>query len=261
MELALVLAIVGVVAGLGLPLLTQHMMVERTRITRQNQERIFESLGAFLARKGYLPCPAEPGKSPLGEASLTCRKPGIVPFRTLGIEERIAKDGFGRFMTYAIDANMNRAPNATHALETLDAYCETVHTELSVKDPQGPVMDGQNKDDFVAVVLVSHGPLGEGAYQGNGKRIPLKNASSLEALNGDDDLFFADYPHAESGPAKFQHTVRWMSRNNLAASHAKVVCKQAQQFLSHPSQDPPEDPNINRLFEAYDQRLQQQETP
>lgn len=89
---------------------------DRVRKTGVRQEFLIRQLSAWVQRTNALPCPADPAIDPLsrdfGFARPTCdakTADGLVPFRTLNLPERDARDGWGRFMTYRISPVMTNA--------------------------------------------------------------------------------------------------------------------------------------------------------
>ena len=82
---------------------------DRTLKTSRRQEFLIRELAAYAQRTNALPCPADPAVDPVtrefGFARSACdyrTAEGIVPFRTLNLSERDARDGWGRLMTYRI---------------------------------------------------------------------------------------------------------------------------------------------------------------
>lgn len=82
---------------------------DRTLKTSHRQEFLIRELAAYAQRTNRLPCPADPAVNAMsrefGFARATCdysTAEGIVPFRTLNLAERDARDGWDRLMTYRI---------------------------------------------------------------------------------------------------------------------------------------------------------------
>ena len=77
-----------------------------------------------------------------------------------------------------------------------------------------------------ALVLVSHGPNGKGAWLGNGtnNRATLPE-SGPELQNADGDQIFVDGPwNLKPGPAYFDDIVRWMTQDGIMAAHGALSC-------------------------------------
>ena len=78
-----------------------------------------------------------------------------------------------------------------------------------------------------ALVLISHGPDGEGAWLGNGteKRFePPEGGPQLQ--NADGNQVFVDGPwNLVHGPAYFDDIVRWMTQDGIIAAHGALSCQ------------------------------------
>jgi hypothetical protein len=82
---------------------------DRTLRTSRRQEFLIRELAAYAQRTNALPCPADPAVNNMtrefGFARSACdyyTAEGIVPFRTLNLSERDARDGWGRLMSFRI---------------------------------------------------------------------------------------------------------------------------------------------------------------
>lgn len=147
-EVALVLAVLGLVGGGLFHLLGQWKQSAQCRVTKQHEEKILWALGRFLKKNGYLPPPADPvdlvnwGKSRQWVyAPEECY--GIIPFRTLGLSESVAKNGGGIFFTYVV----HRLMLEKHGPLSTAATVYRLNTEALQKRGQ----DVQYKYDFKIV--------------------------------------------------------------------------------------------------------------
>ena len=75
--------------------------------------------------------------------------------------------------------------------------------------------------DFIAVVLISHGSKGEGAYTSAGTRNPIKHEGIDKAENANNDFLFVDRQKS----VDFDDTVSWVTRNNLMATYVQKPCR------------------------------------
>jgi prepilin-type N-terminal cleavage/methylation domain-containing protein len=226
-ELALVLAILGVIAGFSLPLLSHVKNLERKRVTLQHQELVLTALGAYVARHYQLPCPADPLLQN-GLSRLSCNDVrqnqsfGLVPFRTLGIPEQNAKDGFGHVMHYAVHP----------ALTEKNAYCRDV-CENGTQPPVFLVLDerGQSVVDLSEKVAIAALILSEGeAYK--------RPVSPQEIENMAPSLKFHSRPFAQNVQQPFRHSLTWASRDILITYYGQSSCVKSplpvEQEQSHP---------------------------
>ncbi|MBI2234878.1 MAG: hypothetical protein HYU57_07865 [Micavibrio aeruginosavorus] len=109
---AMIVIFLGVFASLGLGFLQIKETPDYERDTTVAQQRVVNQLSSFVQLNDRLPCPADPsvartsanfGREDHTPPGGACnRQEGIVPFRALGIQERDALDGWGRFMTYRV---------------------------------------------------------------------------------------------------------------------------------------------------------------
>lgn len=208
LELALVLAILGVVGGLSVPLLQTQIHRNKTIRTEEHQEIVMTALGHYVARTGQLPCPAADSN---GVALKTCvgeRAIGYIPYKTLGVAEATAVDGYRHPMVYAIEPHLAQKK-----------YCEARNGNiLQVVDHQKmPVIDSQGQD-FVASVILSVGE----AYQNPG--------SVDEHLNVGATMQFVDRPYSNNKENVFRHKLKWASHQNLIAVYGKSKCDWGQAF-------------------------------
>jgi hypothetical protein len=212
-ELAIVLAIIGIIAGLSLPLITHFKNQERKQVTLKHQEIILTALGTYVARHHQLPCPSDQKAN--GMARLSCNDRsqisavGLIPFRTLGIAEDKTKDAYGHPMHYAVNPTLTGK----------DSYCivirEDLTNDLNVYDESGkPVIDHQEKVPM-AVVLISEGD----AYQ--------RPSSQHEIENVTPSLKFYAHPYAQNPAQPFRHFVSWASRDMLISYYGHSTCAKA----------------------------------
>lgn len=211
LELAIVLVILGLIGSFSLPLLTVHITRTAFLKTRSNQEYVVSALAAFVEKYRRFPCPAEPQRkgAQFGLAQESCRMDkakGIVPFKTLGINESYARDGFKRLMTYVVEPEL--AKRQINPQEEAGGTI-TIHNEEGF--PVLPALKKTEKNqNYVAFVLISHGESGVGAYLGNGKtgKIVGSSLSAPKLENCDDNFVFVESSLTDD-------LVRWESRDQF----------------------------------------------
>ncbi|MBM3631588.1 MAG: prepilin-type N-terminal cleavage/methylation domain-containing protein [Alphaproteobacteria bacterium] len=210
-EISIALIIFSMLFGKGFSLWQIHNRTRKHELTLHHQRLIFKALAHYLQQNGCLPHPCateslgnsgdDLGKSSTHNPRNGPVHPGIVPYRTLFLPERVAKDGFGHFMTYAVDVHMTRKDP-----QVKSKMCETFFSEQSaldiVENGQYAKQDlesnpqkwrsakgvngksvGRNRYEGLAVILVSHGRHGWGAPQSNGQRIPVPSSAPKELGN------------------------------------------------------------------------------
>src|SRR5690606_24700956 len=99
-ELAVVLAVLGLLLGSLLSPLRAQWQAERLRETRARLDQAEAALLGFALQHGRLPCPADPALSGAAAGHEDCaREQGTLPWVTLGVRET---DGWGRRWLYAV---------------------------------------------------------------------------------------------------------------------------------------------------------------
>lgn len=233
-EVAIVLCIIGVISGLGFPFLNHYVKQKKALVTEDHLSTIIHSLSAFIMTHKRLPCPADPkaSVSEKGTEQESCHFKksfiGIVPYRSLGIPEKMAQDGYNNWISYSVNLDLT-SPELKH-LNALDetilpntVFCEIKKgaNELSIQNADGlSVLDSTY--DVIAVVLISHGPSGQGSFdfQGN-KRLPT---GPSKIINADSTLTFIDRPLSLTKDDFFDDIVKWVTRDNLMAFYGKAPC-------------------------------------
>ena len=212
-ELALVIVIIGLAVGSLVPFLTAQQAGARLNTTKMRQETIKSALINFIARNNRLPCPAlasaTPGQAAYGVESVDAAIPpvvpcgaatvlgasvrGIVPFRSLGLSDESALDGYNRRFTYQV--TLSQTSSALTA-DTVAGMRGTISVHSDAPAVGGRPATGNqinacslNAADntcnirSVAVIL-SHGENGIGAYQASGTQIiPPATTSARELQN------------------------------------------------------------------------------
>lgn len=232
MELALVLVLLGLAIGPGLSFFKAQRTLALQRMTRDHQKLIFEALQQYLAQHGRLPCPADPksGHEIRGQSRSFCGQEGlavgIVPYRSLGLSSRVARDGYGHWMTYAVDFGLAGGRETIRSFLCKRLFKEPSHLDVSEGETESInrlLVASNNTRDGVAVVLISHGPLGQGAFSGYGYRIPLSiEANQCKKKNCADKLSFCALPDV-SDTGLCDDFVQWMTKSQLVRG-AHIPC-------------------------------------
>lgn len=111
-ELAIVLIAAGVLLTMSIPLYKTYIQKDAIVETNKRMDIIAKAFSNHIQMRGRLPCPADPTGAAgitFGIARTTCtnigpprNSYGIIPYRTIGIPEQYAKDGWGNYFTYAV---------------------------------------------------------------------------------------------------------------------------------------------------------------
>jgi prepilin-type N-terminal cleavage/methylation domain-containing protein len=125
-----------------------------------------------------------------------------------------------------LHTNGGAALSPVRTLGTLKNYDDLTKTTTYQRgDSNVPFMD-TTPIEAPALVLVSHGLNGKGAWLGNGTNNRLTPpASGPEWQNADGDQIFVDGPwNLKPGPAYFDDIVRWMTQDGIMAAHGALSC-------------------------------------
>lgn len=209
-ELAISLAIIGLLLGMLVVPLNAQIDQQRTSDTQKQLQVIHDALIGFAVANGRLPCPADPalmntaagagleskaGSACTGAAPLPTE--GAIPWTTLGVPET---DAWGRRFTYRVTQEFANDPagglQATFTLTDNGAITIT----------NGTINIATN----VVAVVVSHGKNGSGGYQSSGSKIAGAAGDELSNSNAADNTFVSKTPE----PA-FDDLLVWVSPNLL----------------------------------------------
>lgn len=157
----LITAILALIAGLALV----GLIYSVSSVTRESQEEqtlvkmhhVIHALSVYYQRYDRIPCPADPnvadtnppfgserGSGPAGTSTGSCsdtigHEDGIVPFRTLGLDEDQIKDGWGHYFTYHISGMSNMDNGDAEAWFSLPGNQGSIVSQLCrVKDVWSP---------------------------------------------------------------------------------------------------------------------------
>jgi len=191
LELSIVLAILGLLVAGGLTLYQNRSEAIRVEETRDRLMVIDQALKDFFARNEFLPCPAD-GRLSDNAASFgvsnnllsynpltrECAPPqgggnlrGMVPVRTLGLDDTVAYDGWGRRFSYQLSSGMG---DPEHFRDE-----ENTTGDIQVFNPEGLRMTHPNYR--AAYVVLSHGANGFYAWRRGGAANYITPAAPADA--------------------------------------------------------------------------------
>lgn len=203
-EVAIAMIIFSLCIGAVLMVMQHSQFAQQSSTTNQHRSIIIQALNRYHQREGYIPCPSKPIADD-GFALEKCQgayqQIGILPYKTLGLPAKIARDGQGHYFTYAV------SELATHV--QIDKDTSVTANTLQVLDTFGRQYGSRTHE--ISYVLISHGSKGSGAFtlQPSRKRFPTR--TEFEAENAKDTLiFYADIPPKDS-----EHEVFFIARSDL----------------------------------------------
>jgi prepilin-type N-terminal cleavage/methylation domain-containing protein len=206
-EIVVVLVIIGLILTMGIKMTGSMLAGQKRYQTRDRMAAVDISLAAFVSQLQRLPCPADgalassdpnaglEARDGAGDCGTQAR--GVVPWRTIGMSEADATDGFLSRITYRVGPGLTRnaamifaacdpagtggAVGASPACDPtcasgLMAQCTPTQTAMAgrglqvriavggtvIADPAGTPATG------AAYVVISHGENRAGAYSGDG---------------------------------------------------------------------------------------------
>ncbi len=109
MEVSISLLIIGIISAMGISQLKLIQKVYTSQKTQSNIDFVIKALGAYCTCTSLqLPYPSRMDSN-IGYQSESMKNSfGIIPFKSLGIMEKFAKDGKGRWLLYKVNPNFGK---------------------------------------------------------------------------------------------------------------------------------------------------------
>ncbi len=235
LELSIVLAILGLMAGVFFDVSLFKKEIESVKNIDMQLKEIEEAIDTYVAKNGYLPCPARrtdavgtanfgvstdcTAVAPSGTVETSAGgdtiRTGVLPVRTLDLPDSMMFDPWLNRISYTVIVNL--AKNKA----TYDNYSTTTATIIRVNDASG----NQINKNVVAWIAVSHGKDGRGAYDYNGA---LKTCSaSLDQENCDNDNIFIDSTYSPLTSNPFDDYLLWKTLNQQSFDKQTFVLPNA----------------------------------
>ena len=205
-EMAIVLAIIALILGTSLALLSAQQDQRRIEETRDRLDAAREALIGYAIANGRLPCPANPTLADGVVGAGIARAPaataagctadaagtiqGTLPWATLGLPEI---DAWGHRFTYRVSAAFARIT---------PSFALTDSGDINIRVATGGVIMATN----TPAVIVSHGANGFLAYLPSGAQLPASGDAD-ETENADNNTNFVS---KELAPT-FDDQVTWLS--------------------------------------------------
>ena len=153
-EMAVVLAIVGlVIGGLMVPLSAQ-MDLRNYNETKQKLAVMNEAIIGFTFLKGRLPCPTtqlDSAQPDYGLEDCSFSSEGYVPWRTLGLS---AVDAWGQYWRYRVDSNFYTSTASFSNNVLAPASLTVFSNNLRVLDSAGNNLTSNQSDGEKPLVIV-----------------------------------------------------------------------------------------------------------
>lgn len=230
LEMAIALAIIGFATGALYTTLTASYAIQTLSGTNSELDKIQSALDTFVAKNGYVPCPATrtaavasatygvatdctasapAGTVDVGSGSAQIRI-GVVPTRTLDLNDSDMLDGWNNRITYVVIKQL--AQNGTN----FTSYSNTTADSIIINDSNGNRINAPLADDnHVVYLLISHGRSGHGAYNSNGASF-IACGSFVDSENCNNNNIFIDTNYNPNTAHLFDNIIRWKSRGQQA---------------------------------------------
>ncbi|MDR1289260.1 MAG: prepilin-type N-terminal cleavage/methylation domain-containing protein [Holosporales bacterium] len=104
LEVSISLFIVGIISSIFIAQFSATKKIHAAHKTMSNIEIILKSIGSYcISKEGVIPFPSTSDRALGIQNSSMQNSFGLVPFKTLGLMERFAKDGNGRWLLYRMN--------------------------------------------------------------------------------------------------------------------------------------------------------------
>jgi type II secretory pathway pseudopilin PulG len=228
LEVSIALCVSGIMMGSFISLWSTYNRLQKHQKTQANQEKIFKAIGVFFTEQGFLPCPADPSAtSNFGVMRPYCPgilSQGLVPFRTLGLDESIAKDGYNRWFTYSMESKISYR-NLIFLVSICQFFLQTLRQHTVSDGDMEDIAEALDKKDGIAILLVSHGPKGYGSFLGRGSLQRMASPgvvlSPCKTKNLDGDFSFCIKPKADE-VGLFDDRIFWVTRRNFLMLYTNI---------------------------------------
>ena len=234
-EMAMVLAIIGLVMGSVLALTKTLTTSSRLTSTITKESIIKAALINFIAINNRLPYPADPtaittstagteasGLSPFGSVPNKVVT-GLVPWSALGLTQDAATDGYYNLFTYQVSLTATQTVAVTAAasgkqtISGLEGAIKILNsaggTQINDCTPAGFTYNPCS----AVTVIISYGQSGYGAYTANGSGlknpVPSGYTDETENANGNNIFVMKDASISTTNP--FDDIVLPLNANNL----------------------------------------------
>lgn len=183
-ELAIVLAILGLLLGGGSMLVQPMLDNNRRNETKAKLKTIEDTLTLYAATNFDLPCPSNPTLGPGAATNGAEANPatfcnstmafGGVPWQSLGLSEADVLDGWGRRISYAVTGDLAEAANRLNCASGFSGITQGVLENRGANNAAPPPLAPR-----AAYILISHGENGAGGYLPSGARMPGATAPTV----------------------------------------------------------------------------------
>ncbi|MFO1243088.1 MAG: hypothetical protein U1E36_07850 [Rickettsiales bacterium] len=231
-ELAFIIAIIGVVAGVTVSTGKVQLDYASASSTNAKLELVRDALLTFKKKARRLPCPAvgsdapssatygveasscDPSSCPAGLICSNNVVTGVVPFATLGINGEEAVDSWDDKITYAVD--YSHVTNTGNGLG-----------RIRVNDIAGNKLTSSPIFGEAIFVLISSGKDGNGAWRkvGGAQKTCGSTAKDTENCNGDSVFVSSSINESDVAANYYDDIILWHSQDGQTDDQAVRIDK------------------------------------
>lgn len=250
-ELSIVLLIISIISVTSVSLFSSKNEVENIKSTKEKMAVIYQALKNFVVANKRMPCPADPtlktidsafgleakdnssdncnvslgdSKQTPPDASDTTIFQGAIPIYALGLSDDMIKDNFGYKFSYIMisghekDFNYDNIDQSISQIDNSFEYTANENTALEL------TYGSNGHVEYPALIIISHGKNGYGAYDYNGNinlNTPLASVNNNEAqnyaydINSDTPQIKIDSDFYYNGSGIFDDIVFYKNKDNL----------------------------------------------
>jgi prepilin-type N-terminal cleavage/methylation domain-containing protein len=220
LEMALVVAIIGVLTSIMIPSIRQSIQIQRIKKTQEHQEFVIKALAQYTLAHGHLPCPSNlnsttfthTGHSNNGKAVHGCHNhidgliSGHIPYGDLQISSQYAKDGEHRWMQYTVFPFL-----ANHYIKL-------------ITQPVDPIPSKHPKSKSLTFCRITDNPLQSISIQNNNGEYIYQ--FTKEAPANPVAFVIESVPVHHVGNVIKEHpTMSWISRDLFVSHHLGKTCE------------------------------------
>lgn len=247
-ELSLTITILAIIASSGLAILSNQNAKTKREETAEKIKVIEKAIKSYVEINGHLPCPASPGanetspqfgySSAYSDTSNEClatgNATGMVPVRSLNLNDNFAYDGWERKFSYRIAKGMG---------SSFDFNDDSFIGDISVTDLNGFEKTSIGKpapNNYGAVyIIISHGPRGYGSWGKNSAsppNLPPESSREYENVNHTENKIYVQ----NSPTYLFDNIVSFKQKRDIVDNKQNIspvkipsqTCSDAESLLS-----------------------------
>ena len=220
-ELAIVMAVAGLMLAGAMKLLGGQLDQSRLKATRERLQSAYDALVTYYVTNTALPCPADGGLTAADAGYGRAQPEGggpcagvaaarqVLPWRTLGLQEELSYDGWRRRLTYVVSAPLTTAGAAGPG-------------DLPIRNGAASQPGTTELTAAAAFVVISHGENGLGAWLPSGQQKDPAGAPTHEDPNIGGAGPFVDKALSQASGDAFDDLVIWREKGALAQAAGAV---------------------------------------